>query len=199
MKTTFWLIRHAETAGTGKTLTGRLPGVHLSPNGLRQADLLVQALRQVSLQAVYASPLERTMETARLLAEARNLSVVPCKAANEVDYGEWAGKNWIELQPSALWRRFNEQRSVTAPPGGELMLQIQARIIRAMAEMRVQYPDQHVAIVSHGDVIRSAVAHLAGIPLDLLNRIEISLASFSTIEWHEDGPRVLRLNQTAEI
>lgn len=79
------------------------------------------------------------------------------------------------------------------------MLQIQARIIRAMEQIREDHPDQHVAIVSHGDVIRSAVAHVAGIPLDLLNRIEISLASFSTVEWYESGPRVLRLNQTAEI
>lgn len=79
------------------------------------------------------------------------------------------------------------------------MLQIQLRMVRALEQMREWHPDQHVAIVSHGDPIRSALAHLAGIPLDLLNRIEISLASFSTVEWYDDGPRVLRLNQTAEI
>jgi broad specificity phosphatase PhoE len=139
------------------------------------------------------------METAQSLAKNRNLRVIPCEAVNEVDFGQWVGKTWAELQASPVWRGFNERRSVVAPPGGELMLAIQVRVIQGMERMRERHPDQHVAIVSHGDVIRSAVAHVAGIPLDLLDRIEISLGSFSTVEWYEDGPRLLRLNSTADL
>ncbi len=199
MRTTFWLIRHAETDAVGKTLSGRIAGVHLNANGRRQAAQLAQALAQVPMQAIYSSPLERAMETAEPLARARNLSIRTCEAVNELDFGEWAGKPWHELDPLPEWRRFNSLRSLAPAAGGELMLEAQARIVHEMECMRRRHPDQHVAIVSHADIIKAAVAHAAGIPLDLFQRIEISPASFSTITLTEHGPSILRLNTTVEL
>ena len=79
------------------------------------------------------------------------------------------------------------------------MLDVQARIVRELESMRRRHPDQQVAIVSHGDIIRSAVAHYAGIPIDLVERIEISTASITMMTLDEQQPRVLTVNRTVEL
>lgn len=197
--TTFWLIRHAETDTAGNTITGRLPGVHLNAKGRRQVELLVAAMAAAPLHSIYTSPLERARETAEPLARTRNLSILTCEAAIEVDFGDWSGKTWRELDSLPQWRRFNTLRSSTPAPGGELMLDVQARIVRELESMRRRHPDQQVALVSHGDIIRSAVAHYAGIPIDLVERIEISTASITMMTLDEQQPRVLTVNRTVEL
>ncbi|HLK50157.1 MAG TPA: histidine phosphatase family protein [Bryobacteraceae bacterium] len=197
--TKFWLIRHAETDTAGNTITGRLPGVHLNAMGRRQAELLVSQLRPAPLTAIYASPLERARETAAPLAQAKQLTILTCEAAIEVEFGEWSGKTWQELEAMPAWRRFNLLRSSTAAPGGELMLDVQARIVRAMENLRLRHADQDVAIISHGDIIRAAVAHYAGIPIDLFERIEISTASTTVMTLDEHRARFLTINRTVEL
>ena len=127
------------------------------------------------------------------------MSIRTCEAVNELDFGEWAGKPWLALDPLPEWRRFNSLRSLEPAAGGELMLEAQARIVHEMECMRRRHPDQHVAIVSHADIIKAAIAHVGGFPLDLFQRIEISPASFSTIALAEQGPGILRLNATVEL
>lgn len=197
--TTFLLIRHAETDTAGNTITGRLPGVHLNANGKRQAELLASALSPAPLKAIYASPLERAQETAAPLAKAKHLNILTCEEASEVDFGEWTGKTWRELEALPAWRRFNTLRSTTPAPGGELMLDVQARIVRTLEMLRHRHPDQEIAIVSHGDIIRSAVAHYAGIPIDLFDRIEISTASITVMTLDEQRARFLTINRTVEL
>lgn len=199
MTTTFWLIRHGETDTIGKTITGRLPGVHLNANGRRQAALLAQALERVPLQAIYSSPLERAVETAEPLAQARRLNILTCEAANELDFAGWAGRTWSELREYPLFHRFNAFRSSTPIPSGELMLEVQVRMVRAMDCMRQRHGGQEVAILTHSDVIKAVVSHFLGVPLDFFHRFEIAPASFTTLALDEDGPRLLRLNSTVEL
>lgn len=192
--TTFWLIRHGETDVIGKVITGRLPGVHLTASGRSQAEALARKLAGARLEAIYSSPLERARETAEPLARATGLEIQLCEAANEVQFGEWSGKALTELEGLPEWRRFNTLRSTSVIPGGELMLDVQTRIVKEMECMR-RRPESRVAIVSHGDVIKAAVAHFAGIPLDLFHRIEISPASLSMISLDDHGPSILRVNE----
>ncbi len=110
--------------------------------------------------------------------------------------GEWAGSSFEELDGQAEWRRFNALRSVTRPPGGELMLETQARIITELECLRRRHPEQVVAVVSHGDVIKSAIAHFLGAPLDLFHRIEIAPASVSVVGLAENAVRIQRVNDT---
>jgi probable phosphomutase (TIGR03848 family) len=197
--TTFWLIRHAETDAIGRFLAGRMAGVHLNPAGRLQAERLVSRLERTAVDAIYSSPLERALETAEPLARERGLAIQPCEAANELDLGEWTGKSFKELEARAEWHRFNTVRSLTRIPGGELMLDVQARIVSELDCLRHRHPSHNVAVVSHGDVIKGAVAHYAGIPLDLFHRIEISPASVSVIEVDDHGPRILRVNHTGDL
>ena len=103
--TTFLLVRHGETDAVGKTIVGRMPGVHLNATGRAHARRLAQRLSRLPIRAIYSSPLERALETAEPLARARNLRIQTCEAANELNFGEWTGKTFAELDSLPEWRR----------------------------------------------------------------------------------------------
>lgn len=138
------------------------------------------------------------METAAPIALLAGLPVRTSEAFAEIQFGEWTGRTLDELSNIPEWRRFNTQRSVMRIPGGELMLEVQARVLTEMETMRARHPDGYVAIVSHMDVIKAAIAHFAGIHLDLLFRFEIAPASVSVVEMNEYGPRIVSLNDMGD-
>lgn len=197
--TTFLLIRHAAHALGGGILAGRSPGVHLSEFGRRQADDLAERLWHLPIAAIYSSPMDRTQETAAPLAGRLGLKVGNSDPLIELDFGEWTRRPVDELRSQQAWRAWNEFRSGTRIPGGELMSEVQLRIIREMHRLREAHPNQCVALFSHGDVIRAGLAHTMGVALDLFQRIEISLASVSAVAIGNYGPWILTLNNTGRI
>jgi probable phosphoglycerate mutase len=196
--TTFLLIRHALCDPVGRFIAGRQQGIPLNAAGRQQAQRLAERLRSTPLDAIYSSPLERALETARAIAEARRVQIQTVEAWNEVDFGEWTGRSLAELDQLPEWQRFNTFRSSTSIPGGETMAEVLGRVLRELDRLRDVHPAPTacVAVVSHGDVLRSLVAHTLGTPLDLFQRLEISPASVSTLEITERGPRLLLLNST---
>ncbi len=101
-----------------------------------------------------------------------------------------------ELDRRDDWRRFNRFRSGVRAPGGEMMIETQARMIRQLECLRARHSEEAVAVVSHGDPIRSVIAYYLGTPIDLAARIEISPASLSVIHLAEWGARVMSVNET---
>ncbi len=130
------LIRHGTNPKVGKGLTGWLPGVSLDENGRRQAEGLAQRMADLPVAAIYSSPLERARETAEPLARQKGLEIVIEPAFGEVNFGDWQGHDFPELEHDPLWRRFNVFRSGTQAPGGESMLETQARITRRSSHLR---------------------------------------------------------------
>lgn len=196
--TVFYLIRHAAHGLLGHKMAGRMPGVSLSSEGSAQAQRLADRLASLPIGAVYASPLERARETAQPLADALGLTIEIADQVNELDFGDWTGGTLEELSEIPEWRLFNSFRSGTRIPGGELMLEAQGRIVGFLERAARRHMEAHIAVVSHGDVIKSALAYYLGVSLDLFQRIEISPASVSIVELHLWGPRVLALNWTEE-
>jgi probable phosphoglycerate mutase len=195
--TTFYLIRHGAHDWLGKGIAGRLPGVSLNAAGRAQSDRLADRLAGVPFAAIYASPLERAQETAAPLAARRGLTVETLNDIHEMNFGDWTGKTFAELDAEPLWRPFNTFRSGTRlPGGGETMAEAQLRMVTGMERLRARHPDASVALVGHGDPIRAAVAYFLGVPLDLCARIEIESASVSVAALADWGPRVLRVNDT---
>lgn len=113
--------------------------------------------------------------------------------------GEWTGSTFEQLNSQPLWHRFNFLRSLTRAPGGESMIEVQSRIIGELECLRLRHPEQVLAVVSHADVIKAAVAHIAGIPLDLFHRIEISPASVTVLSLGERSVRIQRVNDTGSF
>lgn len=192
--TTFLLIRHAAIDPHGASIAGRAPGVSLNAAGREQARALAASLRGTAVEAIYSSPLERAWETARAIAEELELEEQLSPALEEIDFGEWTGRAFEELDGVPAWRRFNVFRSGTRIPGGEHMLEAQARAVSEIDRLRLRHAGGTVVVVSHGDILRAIVAWYIGLPLDLFHRLEIAPASVSTLEVTDDGARLLLLN-----
>jgi len=196
--TTILLIRHGENNWTEThKLAGRADGVHLNGYGQQQAIALGKRLAQTNLQAIYASPLERTMETASYIAQHhKGLAVTPNPDILEVDYGTWTGKPIKELAKLEAWKTVQYYPSGACFPDGETMYHMQARMVQAINSLVQQHPEQTIALVGHADLIKAAIAHYLGVHFDLFQRIMISTASMTTINFYEMGPRVICVNDT---
>jgi broad specificity phosphatase PhoE len=192
-------VRHAATDCVPNRLAGRDANVHLSADGKVQGQRLAHSSKQLGIGQIYSSPQPRARETAEFLAELSGETVAIAAQLDEIDYGEWSGQSFDDLRGIAQWRDFNSLRSCTRIPGGELMIEVQARVLALMELLCRRHPATTVALVSHADVIRGALAHCLGMPLDLVLRLEVSPASISIVAMKQDGPRVLCINNTEEI
>lgn len=194
--TRFLLIRHALTDFTGKRLSGRTPGVFLNAEGRIQSMQLAERLAGTKIHALYCSPLERAVETCRPIAETRNLSLTVSEHFMEIDFGEWTNALIDDLRSDPEFILFNSFRSNTAIPGGEHMLEAQTRIVSGLQILSREHRNETVAVVSHADMIKSVIAFFASIPLDMLNRLEISPASISILDLYDNTSRIVLLNDT---
>ena len=195
------LVRHGTTETTGRELPGRAPGLHLSDVGQQQAK--AAAVRVAALQddkrrvaAVYASPLERTRETAAPIGDAVGCEVVTDGGLVELDVGDWTG---IELKTAFRkpeWKTVQRYPSGFRFPGGESFLEMQSRMVSTLERLRTAHPGEVVVAVSHADPIRVAVAHAMGTHLDLFQRIVVSPCSLTAIAFGDHGPTVLTVNAT---
>lgn len=192
---TFLLIRHGLTAEVGQRLSGRSPGVLLSESGSRQAMDLAGRAQKFPISAVYSSPLERAVDTARPIAFARGLLVKKVEALNEIDFGSWTGKPFQDLESDAEWRRYNLLRTFVAAPGGESLLDAQNRALRLLERLSGEHADSTVALVTHSDIIKAIVLACLGASPQMVHQLEIEPASISVIEFGVYAPRVIAINR----
>jgi broad specificity phosphatase PhoE len=195
----FLLIRHGDTDWIGEKLAGRLPNVKLNPKGRRQACQIADDLARLPIALICSSPLQRARETAAPLAARLGMGLRLCEPFSEIDYGDWTGRTFRELEGSMDWAAYNKRCSITRIPGGELMLEVQARMIAGLLALEQERPREMVAVFSHGDPIRTALAHFAGIDLDNFRRLTIDPGSVSIVALNDDGPRLQGLNLAGPI
>jgi broad specificity phosphatase PhoE len=196
--TTIFLLRHAAHDNVGAFLAGRTPGIRLGVEGRAQTGRLGERMRRERFDAVIASPRERTQETAAAVAAASGLGGVETDPRlDEIDFGDaWSGKTWDELNKDAAWIRWNAERGTARTAGGESMNDVQLRMIAAMEAAAQRFPDGAVVLVTHADLIKAAVCHVLGLPLDHLSRFEVSPASITPVVWGDWGAKLLWLNET---
>jgi probable phosphoglycerate mutase len=193
------LARHAVTHQTGPVLSGRAPGIDLSEDGRRQAKELGVRLAPVPVAAVYASPIERTRQTAEAVAEPHGLEVRVLEGVLEADYGSWTGGSLKELARTDLWKTVQRTPSRARFPDGESLSAMQARVVEALDGVVEAHPGQTIVVVSHADPIKSALAHYAGIHLDHFQRLHVSPASVSVVEISDGGVLLVKTNDTGSL
>jgi broad specificity phosphatase PhoE len=191
------LIRHAENDYSKRgRLAGRLPGVHLNEHGRQQANDLAKALRGSPIKALYSSPLERAIETARPIAKELQLTIQREAGLVESDVGQWQGRSIRRLALTKAWRVFQQAPSRARHPGGESMVETQTRVVSALEEICARYkPRDLVACVLHSDPIKLAVAHFIGLPLDHVQRLSCDTGSTTFLAIGANGARLLWLNR----
>jgi broad specificity phosphatase PhoE len=191
----FYLIRHGDHDWLKKGIAGRIPGVHLNARGKKQAEELAGRLVRVKFDTIFASPLERAMESAEPIARAKGMEIKIAPEILELDFGEWSGATFEKLKGDPRWAEWNRHRSVTRMAGGELMSEVQDRVVAFLARLHAENREGVFALFSHGDVIRAAVCYFLGMPLDLLPRLDVEPASVSIVQLGPGGPRVVAVNR----
>ena len=174
------LIRHSTTDYVNTKLAGRVDAP-LNNDGRQKAEELAVALSGQPIEAVYASPLIRTMQTADCLADRLHLVTKPEKGLIQVDYGSWEQKSFWELEQDPAWRAFIKHPDGQIP-GGEHTSVIVDRVCKSLNEIAQRHPgDAMVAVVTHGSVIRFAIATFLGMGPGNANRLKIYPGSVSVL------------------
>lgn len=195
------LIRHASNdyIKDGR-LAGRTPGVHLNAQGQREADDLARRTAHLPIEAIYSSPLERALDTANAIARCHHLPVQIIEGLLETHAGEWTGRKLNELNSTETWQAIQTAPvGVKLPGGGESIDQVQSRMIAAVQEICKKHPDGVVALVSHGDPLKSVISHYLNLDLNHFQRIAISPASVTVLSVDEKGASLLRSNDTGPL
>jgi len=151
------------------------------------------------LRAVYASPMERTRETAAPIAGALGLRVAVRRGLIECDFGEWTGAELKTLAKKPEWVTVQRYPSGFQFPGGESFSGMQARMVETTAALVAAHAGEAVVAVSHADPIKAVVAAALGTHLDLFQRIVISPCSVTAISYGPAGPTVLAVNSTGSL
>ena len=203
------LVRHGRTPTTGQVLPGRAPGLHLSDEGRAQAEAVAEWIGVLAdgtggkpgraPVAVYASPLERTQETARPIARRLGLRVRSDRGLLECDFGEWTGGKLADLAKKPEWTTVQRNPSGFRFPSGESFLEMQVRMTSALARLVERHRGETIVAVSHADPIKAVVAQAAGTPLDLFQRLTVAPCSVSALAFSAHGPFVLSVNSTDSL
>ena len=145
---------------------------------------MARRVARKKLDAIYSSPLERAVETAEEIAKESggHVRIDISEPLNELDFGEWTGATVKSLDQNPVWQRFNTVRTRTPIPGGEWILDAQARIVAELQRLSTKHEDGKVAVVSHAEMIKIALAYFAGLDIDRLDRLNLPPCSVSMLE-----------------
>ncbi len=193
IETRFFLVRHAATDALGIRLSGR-SDVALNAAGVLQAARLARSFAGTPVTAILSSPQRRTQQTAGALAAELGRPVQAEAALDEIDFGPWTGETFASLVTRPAWLLWNTHRSLAPAPGSETMLQAQARAAALLPRLHAEQPGGTFVLVSHADILKAILAGLLGMPVDLMQRLEIAPASRSLVVMGSGRTRVEHMN-----
>jgi probable phosphoglycerate mutase len=206
MSTRVFLVRHGATELTAEDRFAGAIDVQLSDVGRAQVQSLARRLAREKIDAVYASPMSRTMETARILAEPHSLEVAPRPDLREINHGRWEGleRSKVEASFPEEYAAWEADPYTSAPEGGETGLAVTARALPALLAIVAEHQklgDQTVLVVSHKATIRLLLSAILGFdPRTYRDRLDQSPASLNVLDFK--GPTRARLtlfNDTAHF
>jgi probable phosphoglycerate mutase len=194
--TRIFLVRHGATELSAEDRFAGETDVALSEVGREQLSKLARRLAGEPIAAVYASPLGRTIETARILAKPHGLPVTPKEGLREISHGRWEGKTRASVekefpQEYALWQ---QDPFSFAPEGGETGLAVTARALPALLEIVAAHPGKLVVAASHKATIRLLIGSLLGFDLRRYrDHLDQSPASLNILDFKDSGHARLSL------
>ena len=195
------LLRHGETPmSVQKRYAGR-SDVPLTETGVLQAAAAAKRLASAGIGVIVTSPLLRATQTAQEVAEVTGAPVVTDEGFRETDFGAWEGLTFAEVRqrwPADLTGWLADP--AVAPPGGESLVEVGARVTEALHRALAGHQQQTILIVSHVTPIKTLVAAALLAPPAALYRMHLDVAALSEIDWYADGPAVLRsFNDTGHL
>lgn len=196
MPTRIYLIRHGATRLTEEDRFAGSSNVDLSDEGRKQVASLAERLKDDKLDAIYASPLTRTLETARILAAPHGLEPIPEPSLREIDYGKWEGLRRADVERGfeteyGIWQ---EDPFTIAPPGGESGLNVLNRVLPVVRRIVETHRHKSVLVVSHKGTNRLLISSLLGFDVrSYRDRLEQSPAALNILDFMSEVRPRLRL------
>jgi broad specificity phosphatase PhoE len=196
MPTRIYLVRHGETELTAEDRFAGSTNVPLSEEGRAQITVLAERLRRDELDAVYASPMARTLETARIISAPHGLEPRPELGLREIDYGRWEGRlrGELEAEHAQEYDAWQEDPLTVAPQGGESGIQVLARALPVLRRIVQNHRRRSVLLVSHKGTIRLLISSLLGFDArGYRDRLEQSPGALNILDFTSDVRARLRL------
>ena len=188
------LVRHGTCARLDELLLGRAIDAPLDEHGVIQAKAVADYLAQVKRPVLECSPRRRARETAEYIGERLGLIPRLAPALDEIDFGEWAGRSFAELEGDAHWQAWNANRSDTSTPAGENIAAVRTRVTAHLDELRREHPHASLILVTHAEIIRTLVMSWLGFSPDQYGQVPIGTASVTTVAFESVGAQVQELN-----
>jgi probable phosphomutase (TIGR03848 family) len=179
------LVRHSRsTANTAGVLAGQAPGISLDETGFTQAQGLTARIGDVLISRVISSPLQRCIETISPWHEKYGKTEIEIdNNFIESDYGSWTGEKLSELAKEPLWKSVQKSPSTVTFPEGESFQAMFKRVSIGLDSIIDKLAENdNVIVVSHGDIIKLAIAKILGLPIDNFQKLVIDPASISIVK-----------------
>jgi broad specificity phosphatase PhoE len=199
--TRIYLVRHGATQLTAEDRFAGSSDVSLSAEGRGQVASLAERLKNENLDAIYTSPLSRTLETAHILASPHRLEPTPEPCLREIDYGHWEGLSRTEVERDfqteyAIWQ---EDPFTIAPQGGESGLNVLNRILPVVRRIVETHRHRSVLVVSHKGTNRLLISSLLGFDMrSYRDRLDQSPAALNILDFmSEVRPRLRVFNDVS--
>jgi alpha-ribazole phosphatase len=195
--TTLFLIRHTEPAAWAKGLCHGALDVPLSEDGVIHARRIGDHLREMRIDVVYSSPLNRAAATASAVASPHGLEPMLRPDLKEINFGSFEGRTFDEIAVSHpdLYTQWMREPTSVRFPGGEGFADLRARATREIARIRREHEGGSVVVVTHGGVIRAVLSEVLGMHERFVFRIDQSWGGMSRVEWVGDEPTLRSSNQ----
>jgi len=199
--TRLYLVRHGATQLSAEDRFSGDKEAELSAEGRAQAESLAARMKSHELSAVYASPLSRALDTARIVAGGCGLEPTPCEALREIRHGHWEGltRHEVEARFAAEYAAWEEDPFTFAPEGGESGVSVLARALPAMREIVVRHRGQSVLVVSHKATIRILLSSLLGFDVrGYRDRLDQAPACLNVLDFRDPvRARLMLFNDTS--
>ncbi len=194
--TTFLLLRHAHSkANSAGILAGQLEGIGLSKDGFAQVDKLSSALKDLKIDRIISSPMQRCLETVEALAKSKKKRVSIDKRLIEMNYGSWSGEKLSKLSRTKDWKVIQSKPSTFRFPKGESFKELETRIESLLKQLSRKYPKETILLITHGDIVKIAASLTVGSGLDNFQKFAVDPCSLTTISWSGKSRTLISFNQ----
>jgi len=197
----FFLVRHGQTAwNKDQRFRGR-KDVPLSEQGLQEAQLVADALQGENIELICASPLSRSMQTLAPLAQRLGSEVNPFEDVIDMNFGEWEGLSLAEAEKKYpdLFKLWVETPDKLTFPQGESLAQVQARAMRGISRLAVEFPEAVIVVCSHRVVCKLIMLGLLGVKPDRFWAIRQDTACLNRFDYTPPQAVIHIVNDTSHL
>ena len=202
MSLNLYFLRHGETT---YSISGSYCGIvdaPLTPEGVQMAQAFAQAYQSVPWTAVYCSPMQRTVNTAKPLCDAIGIEMQLRDGLKELGYGEWEDKTpeWVKEHYLEDYIKWMTEPAWNPPTGGETAVQMASRASLVISEIESRYTDGNILVVSHKTTIRIILCSLLGIDLGRYrDRLDLQVGGITKVKFGTYGPMLQSLGDRSYL